>query len=271
MVRNVNHIVELNKKDMTDIQKFDDSNLNSTEKRVFEKASQTSLTSENKGKVIQTIADTINGIIIDYGLNLPAEKEHVATRLYDVLYRNYPNLAISEIKEAFNLNLTGDLDFYFKKRANGTPDKEHFKTLSIEYVTKVLNAYKEYKREITKKSLKAIEGKKELSDAEKKEARDSTYAKLWNSFQKYRDNGDTKFEWFVPHIYIELLKEMQMPIEDKQVDKEKAAYEAVMQNENWQKQNKAIQDCFDEIIEQGIDLYDAMKRQYSKEFKTKRK
>ena len=65
-----------------------------------------------------------------------------ATRFVDILRKYYYTLSLSEIKTAFELGMTGQLDEYLPKDKNGHPDRHHYQSFSIDYVTKILNAYK---------------------------------------------------------------------------------------------------------------------------------
>lgn len=65
-----------------------------------------------------------------------------ATRFVDILRKYYYSLSLSEVKIAFELGMTGQLDEYLPKDKNGHPDRNHYQSFSIEYVTKILNAYK---------------------------------------------------------------------------------------------------------------------------------
>ena len=64
------------------------------------------------------------------------------TRFVDILQKYYYTLSLSEIKTAFELGMTGRLDEYLPKDKNGHPDRHHYQSFSIDYVTKILNAYK---------------------------------------------------------------------------------------------------------------------------------
>lgn len=65
-----------------------------------------------------------------------------ATRFVDILRKYYYTLSLSEIKTAFELGMTGQLDEYLPKDKNGHPDRHHYQSFSIDYVTKILNAYR---------------------------------------------------------------------------------------------------------------------------------
>lgn len=251
------------------------NNLRKVEKRVVEKQEQNPISKESKEKVIKSIAAIIDGAKVDFGLKLPGGEKYVATRLYQILIKYYSDLRLSEIKDAFELTLTGELDLYFKKKANGYPDKEHYGTLSIEFVGKILNAYREFKRNTNQKTQKAIEQKRELTSDEKKKLWDRKFKTLYDNFLLYKDykkrkeNDEVKadeslnFTWLIPHIYIQILSDMNMPIEIPKNFKRDAIYEAWSGKGNWQRKNKAIKDCFDEIIERQIDFRGELEKYYN--------
>lgn len=92
-----------------------------------------------------------------------------ATRFVDILRKYYYTLSLSEIKTAFELGMTGQLDEYLPKDKNGHPDRHHYQSFSIEYVTKILNAYKRKFSDVETKVYTSLPApKKVITDREKK-------------------------------------------------------------------------------------------------------
>ena len=91
-----------------------------------------------------------------------------ATRFVDVLRKYYYTLSLSEIKTAFELGMTGQLDEYLPKDKNGHPDRHHYQSFSIDYVTKILNAYKRKFSDVETKVYTSLPApKKVVTDREK--------------------------------------------------------------------------------------------------------
>lgn len=222
-----------------------------------------------KEKIINGIAAIIDGIRADFGLKLTADKQFFAARMYQILQRYYFSLTLNEVKQAFEMHAIGELDPYFKKRANGTPDKEHFQALSIEFITKVLNAYKELKRQANQKQTLALPPSKEISDREKQILRDHMYSKLYENFERYRQNKEHSFTWIIPQVYINLLENLgfTVTIEDAEVEKPQLQSpmkikDAFLTNTDSIRKNRAIARCFDYIIEQNINIREKMIEHY---------
>lgn len=83
-------------------------------------------------------------IAIDVGYNIPANGNdwaYMQTRLIDILRRYYSQLTLADIKMAFELAVTGELDAYLPRDAQGNPDKKHYQQFNADYFGKILNAY----------------------------------------------------------------------------------------------------------------------------------
>lgn len=91
-----------------------------------------------------------------------------ATRFVDILRKYYYTLSLSEIKTAFELGMTGQLDEYLPKDKNGHPDRHHYQSFSIDYITKILNAYKRKFSDVETKVYTSLPApKREVTDREK--------------------------------------------------------------------------------------------------------
>lgn len=92
-----------------------------------------------------------------------------AARFLDILRKYYYSLSLSEVKMAFELGMTGQLDEYLPKDKHGNPDNHHYQSFSVEYVTKILNAYKRRFADVQAKAYTALpEPKREVTEIEKK-------------------------------------------------------------------------------------------------------
>lgn len=112
------------------------------------------------------------------------------TRFVDILRKYYYTLSLSEIKTAFELGMTGQLDEYLPKDKNGHPDRHHYQSFSIDYVTKILNAYKRKFSDVETKvytSLPAPE--KVVTDREKQFYMNQFRESLRKTFIVYKYKG----------------------------------------------------------------------------------
>lgn len=77
-------------------------------------------------------------------------------RFLKVLTAHYSDLSIEEVKGAFELAAVGALDEYLPRDKDGNPDKNHYQTFSMEYYTKILNAYRKKKSGVWSKAKLAL-------------------------------------------------------------------------------------------------------------------
>lgn len=116
-----------------------------------------------------------------------------ATRFVDILRKYYYSLSLSEVKIAFELGLTGQLDEYLPKDKNGHPDSNHYQSFSIEYISKILNAYRSKLNDVKAKAYTSLPApKKEVTDHEKKYYRSKFIESLRENFIYYKYKGVMK-------------------------------------------------------------------------------
>lgn len=117
-------------------------------------------------ELVKKVRDILNLICYDIGLKKPdsTEWEYITTRIPAFLQRHYASLTLSEFKLAFELLASGDLNDFLPKDRNGEPDKNHYQQLSLDYIGKVLNAYKGKQGEVIHKAIKAIPPPEKITD-----------------------------------------------------------------------------------------------------------
>ena len=85
----------------------------------------------------------------------------------DIIKRYYSQLTLTDLKLAFELATTGELDDYLPKDSKGKPDKNHYQNFNADYFAKILNAYKRKQSEVVEKAYNAVpKPKKEISPDE---------------------------------------------------------------------------------------------------------
>ena len=128
-----------------------------------------------------------------------------ATRFVDILRKYYYSLSLSEVKIAFELGMTGQLDEYLPKDKNGHPDRHHYQSFSIDYVTKILNAYKRKFSEIETKVYTALPApKKVITDREKQFYINHCRGTVRNAFILYKYKGLIPLQMNDMLVYSEL-------------------------------------------------------------------
>lgn len=113
------------------------------------------------------------------------------TRFVDVVLKYYNTFSLSDIKLAFELAAIGELDNYLPKDRDGRPDKNHYQTLSVEYITKILNAYRKKRTEVEKKSVDLLPAKeKGITEEEKAQNTLQVRRAVVGSFRNYLETGN---------------------------------------------------------------------------------
>ena len=84
----------------------------------------------------------VKWVALDVGVRLAdGELTYTVVRMCEILNRHYGWLTVREVRNAFELVLTGDLDEFLPKR-EGQPDRSAYGAFNMTYVCKVLNAYR---------------------------------------------------------------------------------------------------------------------------------
>lgn len=113
-----------------------------------------------------------------------------AVRFFTTLKTYYKEFTFKEVKLAFELAMVGQLDEWLPKDKNGNPDKNHYQAFSLEYVTKILNAYKSKKNNVWFKARKALPPVVKVVTKEEKEFyRKSFIQDIYNAFELYKKDG----------------------------------------------------------------------------------
>ena len=148
--------------------------------------------------------------------------DYDVTRFMTVLKNYYPLMSLKEIRMAFELSMAGELDDYLSRDKNGNPDKSHYQSFNVEYVTKILNAYKKRRREVSYKAHQLAQIPEENTTPA------TSYREQWlstvlNSFYWFKYTGKLPRNANPYRIYQELEKHgLAMPINVTEEDKKEA-------------------------------------------------
>lgn len=105
-----------------------------------------------------------------FGIDRKKITQEYLLDLLGIIHRRYKGFMLSDLKEAFELLICGDLDPFLPKDTQGQPDKKVFGELTVDFVLRVLNAYRKrkesrepkallvYKKVYTEAEIKAIHG-----------------------------------------------------------------------------------------------------------------
>lgn len=167
--------------------------LTPVEKYIFAASTKTQISEMDDGVLVSKTAQIFRFIAIDVGYIIPQNENdwaYIQTRLVDILKRYYSYLTLADIKLAFELATTGELDDYLPKDSQGNPDKKHYQQFNADYFAKILNAYRRKQNGVIHKAYKALpEPKKELTPEEKRYYHNQVVARCREVFLQYKYTG----------------------------------------------------------------------------------
>lgn len=228
--------------------------LTPVEKSMFLASTKTPIAELEQQELLDKIEKFTRYISIDVGIkNID---EYYVTRFTDILLRYYSNLTLNEIKLAFEFAMAGELDAYLPKDRDGNPDKNHYQAFNVEYITKILNAYKKRSREAEHKAYMALPApKNEVTQETKELYRQHTIKMIIDKFKEYQSTGKIKFDDvndFV--IYKELeAKGLAIPIEVTEEDA-KAAVNRLIKKAQSGLINKFVGECIRRLQTRHSDV-----------------
>lgn len=133
--------------------------LNPVEKYIFAASTKTQISEIDDETLVTKLANMLKYIAMDVGFIIPQITEdwqYIQARTLDILKRYYSNFTLSDIKLAFELATTGELDEFLPKDKQGNPDKNHYQQFNAEYLSKILNAYKRKQNVVIYKAFKVF-------------------------------------------------------------------------------------------------------------------
>lgn len=144
--------------------------LTQVEKYVLEASTKTQIAELDEKVFAEKAAQILRFVAMDVGYNIPQNATdwgYIQIRLLDIIKRYYSQLTLTDLKLAFELATTGELDDYLPKDSKGKPDKNHYQNFNADYFAKILNAYKRKQSEVVEKAYNAVpKPKKEISPDE---------------------------------------------------------------------------------------------------------
>lgn len=161
-------------------------------------------------------------ILMDAGLRNASDYE--LTRFAAILRMYYSMFSLQDIRMAFELAMTGELDDFLPTDKNGKPDKNHYQSFNVEYISKILNAYKKRRGETEHKAYTALpQPKSQISPEKKAYYRWEMKRTVIVSFlaYKYRGKLPDNVNSFLIYAEIERLG-LAEPIQVTEADKQEA-------------------------------------------------
>ena len=141
--------------------------LNPVEKYIFAASTKTQISEIDDKTLVDKLANMLKYIAMDIGFIIPQDIEdwqYIQARILDILKRYYSNYTLSDVKLAFELATTGELDEFLPKDKHGNQDKNHYQQFNADYLSKILNAYKRKQNVVIDKAFKVLpEPKSEMT------------------------------------------------------------------------------------------------------------
>lgn len=173
--------------------------LTPVEKYIFAASTKTQISEMDDGILISKTAQMFRFIAMDVGYIIPQNENdwaYIQTRLVDILKRYYSYLTLADIKLAFELATTGELDDFLPRDSQGNPDKKHYQQFNADYFAKILGAYREKQNEVIGKAYKALpEPKIEMTPEQNRYYHNLREARNRIVFLRYKYTGKISFEF----------------------------------------------------------------------------
>lgn len=171
--------------------------LSGVEKYIFAASTKMQIADIDDGTLVAKTGQMFRFIAMDVGYIIPTNSEdwaYICTRLLDLLKRYYSQLTLSEVKLAFELLITGELDDYLPKDRDGNAERKHYQQFNADYFAKVLNAYCRKQNQVIGKAYTALpEPKKELSPEQIRYYRNQSVMTCLMCFLRYKYTGRLEF------------------------------------------------------------------------------
>ena len=173
--------------------------LTPVEKYIFAASTKTQISEMDDGVLVSKTAQMFRFIAMDVGYIIPQNENdwaYIQTRLVDILKRYYAYLTLADIKLAFELATTGELDEFLPRDSQGNPDKKHYQQFNADYFAKILGAYRKKQNEVIGKAYKALpELKREMTLEQKRYYHNRREARNRIVFLQYKYTGKISFEF----------------------------------------------------------------------------
>lgn len=173
--------------------------LTPVEKYIFSASTKTQIADIDDETLVAKTGQMFRFIAKDVGYIIPTGDDatdwvYTCTRLVQLLKMYYSQLTLSEVKLAFELLITGELDDYLPKDRDGNAERKHYQQFNADYFAKVLNAYQRKQNKVIGKAYTALpEPKRELTPEQKRYYRNKTVMTCLTCYLRYKYTGRLLF------------------------------------------------------------------------------
>lgn len=108
-------------------------------------------------ELTRELAELLKWIAKDVGIReMGADMKITIVRIAQIVKKYYEWFSMDDIRMAFELAVTGELNEFLPKDKNGNPDKEHYQMFNVDYFCKIMNAYKKYRSAVIDKATELV-------------------------------------------------------------------------------------------------------------------
>ncbi|WAX07589.1 hypothetical protein BK649P1_00025 [Bacteroides phage BK649P1] len=171
--------------------------LSKVDQRIFVESTKRLISEEeSEEKKIEYLGIIFIGVCSDFGLNAPERSavKSVFSSIFDVIDLYFDDLSFAEVKLAWRLLAVGELDNYLPKDRYGNPDKNHYGSLNVDYVTKVLKAYRKRKADMMSKTTALLPDKPKATPEQERAFLNVQANNFIFAIMKYKYSGRFKAE-----------------------------------------------------------------------------
>lgn len=171
--------------------------LSKVDQRIFAESTRKLISEEeSEEKKIEYLGIIFIGVCSDFGLNAPERSavKSVFSSIFDVIDLYFDDLSFAEVKLAWRLLAVGELDNYLPKDRYGNPDKNHYGSLNVDYVTKVLKAYRKRKADMMTKTTALLPDKPKATPEQERAFLNVQANNFIFAIMKYKYSGRFRME-----------------------------------------------------------------------------
>lgn len=125
------------------------------EKTIFNASIGKTMAEYDPAELTAELSRSLRAVARDIGLRETEVDNYMTVRLTSVLMNYYGGFSMQDFRLAFEMSVTGELDDYLPKRADGMADRGHYQNFSTEYVCRILNAYRSRRARVLRKAADA--------------------------------------------------------------------------------------------------------------------
>lgn len=201
------------------------SQLGDIDKSILQASARTTIAEFEDNALVDKTRQLFRFIAIDVGYIIPSNPTdwaYIQTRLVDILKKYYSTLTLADIKLAFELATTGELDAYLPRDGSGNPDKKHYQQFNADYFGKILGAYKKRQADVNAR-VESVRPKElpMVTESQKAEIKRYRNTLCESIFERYKETGQLSYglgedkllwDWLVENGHT---KEVEIAEEDK--------------------------------------------------------